>query len=158
MLATVLFTDIVGSTEHAIELGDRKWRDLLVRHHDLVRRELVRFRGREIDNAGDGFFATFDGPARAVRCACAIREAIKSIGVTIRAGVHIGECEIIGDKVSGVAVHIGARVQGAADPKEILVSRTVKDLVVGSGLEFRERGQHQLKGIPGDWDLYSVEA
>jgi class 3 adenylate cyclase len=157
VLATVLFTDIVDSTRHAVEMGDRKWRDLLERHNGLVRRELTRFRGREINNAGDGFLATFDGPARAVRCACAIRDAIKSIGITIRVGVHIGECEVMGDDVSGVAVHIGARVQGAANPDEILVSRTVKDLVVGSGLVFQDRGQHKLKGLPGVWDLYAVE-
>jgi len=158
VLATVLFTDIVDSTRHAVEMGDRKWRDLLERHHGLVRRELDRFRGREIDNAGDGFFATFDGPARAVRCALAIRDAIASLGLAVRAGVHIGECELLGEKVSGIAVHIGARVQSAASPNEILVSRTVKDLVVGSGLDFADRGEHELKGVPGNWQLFSASA
>jgi len=158
VLATVLFTDIVDSTKHAVEMGDRKWRDLLERHHSLVRRELDRFRGREIDNAGDGFFATFDGPARAVHCALSIRDAIAPLGMAVRAGVHIGECELLGDKVSGVAVHIGARVQSAASPNEILVSRTVKDLVVGSGLDFADRGEHELKGIPGTWQLFSASA
>ena len=158
VLATVLFTDIVESTKHAVEMGDRKWRDLLERHHGLVRREIDHFRGREVDNAGDGFFATFDGPARAVHCALSIRDAIAPLGVAIRAGVHTGECELLGEKVSGIAVHIGARVQSAASPNEILVSRTVKDLVVGSGLEFADRGEHELKGIPGNWQLFSASA
>ena len=158
VLATVSFTDIVDSTRHAVDLGDRKWRDLLERHHDLVRRELDRFRGREVDNAGDGFFVTFDGPARAVSCALAIRDAVASLGMAIRAGVHTGECEVRGEKVSGVAVHIGARVQSIASPNEILVSRTVKDLVVGSGLDFTDRGEHELKGVPGNWQLYSASA
>ena len=158
VLATVLFTDIVDSTRHAVDMGDRKWRDLLERHHDLVRRELDRFRGREVDNAGDGFFVTFDGPARAVSCALAIRDAVASLGMAIRAGVHTGECEVRGEKVSGVAVHIGARVQSIASPNEILVSRTVKDLVVGSGLDFTDRGEHELKGVPGNWQLYSASA
>ncbi len=134
VLATVLFTDIVGATETATRLGDKHWRDLLAGHHDVVRRELQRFRGREIDTAGDGFFAAFDGPARAVRCACAIMEAVRTLGIELRAGVHIGECEVIGDKYGGIAVHIGARIAACAAPGEVLVSRTVKDLVSGSGL------------------------
>jgi class 3 adenylate cyclase len=157
VLATVLFTDIVDSTKLAAELGDRQWRDLLERHHSLVRGELNRFRGREIDTAGDGFFATFDGPARGIRCACAIRDAVPSIGITIRAGLHTGECEVLGDKVSGLAVHIGARAMNKAGPGEVLVSGTVKDLVAGSGLRFNDRGKHVLKGIPGEWRLFLVE-
>jgi pimeloyl-ACP methyl ester carboxylesterase len=157
MLATVLFTDIVGSTAKAIELGDRGWRELLERHHALIRRELVRFRGAELDVAGDGFFARFDGPARAVRCACAINESMGQLGLQIRAGLHTGECELIGDKVGGIAVHIGARVAKQAQPGEVLVSSTVKDLVAGSGLRFRERGTAELKGIPEEWRLYAVE-
>ena len=157
MLATVLFTDIVGSTERAVELGDHQWRDLLEQHHSIVRSELYRFRGREVDTAGDGFFATFDGPARAIRCACAIQEAVAKIGLTIRAGLHTGECEVMGDKVSGIAVHIGARVMGKAGPGEVLVSNTVKDLVAGSGLSFNDRGLNALKGIPDEWRLFLVE-
>lgn len=157
ILATILFTDIVDSTKRAIELGDRQWRDLLERHHSLVRGELKRFRGQEIDTAGDGFFATFDGPARGIRCACAIRDAVSSLGITIRAGLHTGECEVLGDKVSGIAVHIGARVMNKADTSEVLVSSTVKDLVAGSGLNFNDRGKYALKGIPGEWRLFLVE-
>jgi class 3 adenylate cyclase len=157
VLATLLFTDIVGATGRAAELGDRQWRDLLERHHSLVRRELSRFRGREVDTAGDAFFATFDGPARAIRCACAIREAVTSLGITIRAGLHTGECEVMDEKVTGIAVHIGARVMGQAGPDEILVSSTVKDLVAGSGLGFVERGVYALKGVPGEWRLFAVE-
>ena len=157
VLATLLFTDIVGSTERAADLGDRQWRDLLAHHHSLVRRELTRFRGREVDTAGDAFFATFDGPARAIRCACAIRDAVASLGITIRAGLHTGECEVMDDKVSGIAVHIGARVMGQAGPGEVLVSSTVKDLVAGSGLRFIDRGVHALKGVPGEWRLFAVE-
>jgi len=157
VLATLLFTDIVGSTERAADLGDRQWRDLLGHHHSLVRRELTRFRGREVDTAGDAFFATFDGPARAIRCACAIRDAVASLGITIRAGLHTGECEVMDDKVSGIAVHIGARVMGQAGPGEVLVSSTVKDLVAGSGLRFIDRGVHALKGVPGEWRLFVVE-
>jgi len=157
VLATVLFTDIVGSTERAAALGDRRWRDLLERHHGAVRKELHRFRGREVDTAGDGFFATFEGAARAIRCALAIREAVRPLGVEIRAGVHTGECELVGDKVSGIAVHIGARIVAKADPGEVLVSSTVKDLVVGSGIAFRDRGVHGLKGVPGEWRLFAVE-
>jgi class 3 adenylate cyclase len=157
VLATVLFTDIVGATAKAAELGDRRWRDLLDAHQAAVRQELVRFRGREIDTAGDGFLAAFDGPARAVRAATAIASAVKQLGVDIRAGVHTGECETMGEKLSGIAVHIGARVASLAAPGEVLVSSTVKDLVAGSGLKFRERGTHELKGVPGAWQLYSVE-
>jgi class 3 adenylate cyclase len=156
VLATVMFTDIVGATEHVERAGDRAWRDLLEKHHSLVRKEFTRFRGREIDTAGDGFFATFDGPARGVRCALAIRDAVKTLGVEIRAGVHTGEVEVMVDKVGGIAVHIGARVMGQARPSEVLVSRTVKDLVAGSGLEFVDSGLHTLKGVTGEWQLYSA--
>jgi len=157
VLATLLFTDIVGSTESAERLGDRRWRDLLARHHEAVRRELSRFRGQEIDTAGDGFFATFDGPARAVHCACAIREALSELGLSIRAGLHTGECETLGTKVSGIAVHIASRVLGHAEPSEVLVSSTVKDLVAGSGLAFVDRGKHTLKGVSDEWRLLAVE-
>jgi pimeloyl-ACP methyl ester carboxylesterase len=156
VLATVLFTDIVGSTERAVRMGDREWRALLNRHHDLVRRELRSWRGDEIDTAGDGFLATFDGPGRAVRCACAIRDGVRALGVEIRAGVHTGEVELRGDNVAGIAVHIGARVAALAAPGEVLVSSTVKDLVAGSGIAFEERGAHALKGIPGEWQLFAV--
>jgi class 3 adenylate cyclase len=156
VLATVLFTDVVGSTERATELGDRAWRDLLERHHAVVRKELERFRGREVDTAGDGFLATFDGPARAIRCARAIRNGLRDVGLDVRAGLHTGECELLGDKVAGVAVHTGARVAAKAPAGEVLVSSTVKDLVAGSGIEFEERGTHVLKGIPGEWRLYAV--
>ena len=156
VLATVLFTDIAGSTERATELGDRAWRGLLERHHAVVRKELDRFRGREVDTAGDGFLATFDGPARAIRCARAIRDRLREVGLDVRAGLHTGECELLGDKVTGVAVHTGARVAAKALPGEVLVSRTVKDLVAGSGIEFEERGTHELKGVPGEWRLYAV--
>ena len=156
VLATVLFTDIVGSTERAIQLGDREWRDLLESHHLLVRRELERWRGTEVATAGDGFFATFDGPARAIHCACAIRDSVRSLGLEIRAGLHTGECEIHGTTVAGVAVHIGARVSGLAGLGEVLVSSTVRDLVAGSGIEFEARGEHELKGVPEQWRLYSV--
>ena len=155
-LATILFTDIVGSTEKAVELGDRRWRELLQEHHALIRRQLVRFRGRELDTAGDGFFASFDGPARAVRCACAIVAAVRDLGLEIRAGLHTGECELVENKVGGIAVHIGARVAKEARPGEVLVSSTVKDLVAGSGLEFEERGVAELKGVPGEWGLFAV--
>ena len=157
VLATVLFTDIVGSTEKAAGLGDRRWHDLLERHHDLVRRELARHRGREVDTAGDGFLATFDGPARAVRCARAVSDGVRGLGLEVRAGLHTGEIELRGDKVSGLAVHIGARVAAAAGPGEVLVSSTVKDLVAGSGLRFQDRGPHVLKGVPGEWRLFAVE-
>jgi pimeloyl-ACP methyl ester carboxylesterase len=156
VLATVLFTDIVGATEKAASLGDRRWRELLESHHQVVRRELARFRGREIDTAGDGFFAAFDGPARAVRCARAVASAVQPLGIEVRAGTHTGECEVMGDKFGGIAVHIGARVAACAGPSEVLVSSTVKDLVAGSGLAFEDRGRHPLKGLPGEWQLYSV--
>jgi class 3 adenylate cyclase len=156
VLATVLFTDIVASTERAAVLGDRRWRELLERHNVAVRHELDRFRGREVDTAGDGFLATFDGPARAIRCARAIVAGMGGLGLELRAGLHTGECELMGDKVTGVAVHTGARVAALAQPGEILVSSTVKDLVAGSGLEFDDRGTHALRGIPGDWRLYAV--
>jgi class 3 adenylate cyclase len=154
VLTTVLFTDIVGSTKRATELGDRRWATLIEDHNALVRGELARFRGREIDTAGDGFLATFDGPARAIRCASAIAEALRQLGVEIRAGVHTGECEIRGEEVRGIAVHTGARIAALAGSGEILVSSTVKDLVSGSGLRFEDRGAHELKGLPGTWRLY----
>jgi class 3 adenylate cyclase len=157
VLATVLFTDIVGSTEHASRLGDRAWRDLLERHDTAVRQELGRFRGREIHTTGDGFFATFDGPARAVRCALAIRAAVRPLGLEIRTGLHTGECELRGHDVSGIAVHIGARVAATANAGEVLVSGTLKDLVTGSGLRFVERGVHRLKGVEGEWPLHAAE-
>ncbi len=156
LLATVLFTDIVGSTERAVELGDRRWAGLVEAHHAAVRRELARFRGREIDTAGDGFFAAFDGPARAVRCALAIRAAVRELGLELRAGVHTGECEVVGAGLRGIAVHTGARVAARAKPGEVLVSRTVTDLVAGSGLEFEPRDEVELKGVPGRWQLYAV--
>ena len=156
VLATVLFTDIVGSTERAAALGDRSWRELLQQHHALVRSELERFRGVEIDTAGDGFMASFDGPARAIRCACAIQDAVSQLRLEIRAGVHTGECERIGDKLSGIAVHIAARVAGTAGPGQVLVSQTVRDLVAGSGIEFEDRGEHELKGVSETWRLFAV--
>jgi pimeloyl-ACP methyl ester carboxylesterase len=156
VLATVLFTDIVGSTERAAELGDRRWRELLDTHHGRVRALIGRFRGREVDTAGDGFLATFDGPIRAVRCALATTEAVRDLDLQIRAGLHTGEVELAGDAVRGIAVHIGARVAGLAEPSEVLVSSTVKDLVAGSALEFEERGEHSLKGVPGTWRIYRV--
>jgi len=158
LLATVLFTDIVGSTGRAAELGDAAWKELLSIHHTIVRRELERHRGREVDTAGDGFFVTFDGPARAVRGALAIVEELRSVGIAIRAGVHTGEVEVEGDAVRGIAVHIGARVATLAEPGEVLVSSTVKDLVAGSGLVFEDRGEHELKGVPDRWHLYRVVA
>ena len=156
MLATVLFTDIVDSTMKATELGDRSWRELLERHNALVRRELLRFRGREIDTTGDGFLAAFDGPARAIRCASAIVASVHELGLSIRAGLHTGECEVADGKVAGIAVHTGARVAARATADEVLVSSTVKDLVAGSGIRFQERGLHELKGIPGRWQLFAV--
>jgi len=156
VLATVMFTDIVGSTEKAATLGDGRWRQLLEGHHAAVRRELARFRGREIDTAGDGFLAAFDGPARAIQCARAVGESVRGLGLEIRAGVHCGECEILGTKLSGIAVHVGARILALAAPGEVLVSGTVKDLVAGSGLRFDSRGVHPLKGVPGEWPLYRV--
>jgi class 3 adenylate cyclase/dienelactone hydrolase len=156
VLATVLFTDIVGSTDRARALGDRGWRDLLERHHSLVRAELARYRGREIDTAGDGFFATFDGPARGIRCARSIVEAVGGIGLEVRAGLHTGEVELAADSVRGIAVHTGARVAALARPGEVLLSGTVKDLIAGSGIELTDRGSHELKGIPGKWRLFAL--
>jgi pimeloyl-ACP methyl ester carboxylesterase len=155
-LATVLFTDIVASTTKLAELGDHRWNELLRQHHAHIRRQLVRFSGREIDTAGDGFFASFDGPARAIRCACAITRSVRDLGLDVRCGLHTGECEVVDGKVGGIAVHIGARVAALAGASEVLVSSTVKDLVAGSGIEFRERGVAELKGIPGEWRLYAV--
>jgi len=157
VLATVLFTDIVRSTETAVELGDRRWADLLRLHHAAVRDELRRFSGREIDTAGDGFLAAFDGPIRAIRCARAIEESVRELGLQIRAGLHTGECQLVDGKIGGTAVHIGARVANKAGAGEVLVSSTVKDLVAGSGLTFQERGVEVLKGVPGEWRLYAVE-
>jgi class 3 adenylate cyclase len=156
VLATVLFTDIVGSTEQAAAVGDRRWRELLAAHRDDVRRELRRFTGEELDTAGDGFFASFDGPARGLRCAQAVVASAARRGLDVRAGLHTGECEREGGKLTGIAVHIGARIAALAQPGEVLVSRTVKDLVAGSGIEFVDRGIHELKGVPGDWQLYLV--
>jgi class 3 adenylate cyclase len=156
VLATVVFTDIVASTERASELGDRRWRDLLEMHHTLVRRELEQHRGREVNTTGDGFLATFDGPARAIRCSLAIRDAVRELGVEVRAGLHTGECEVVDGKVEGIAVHLGARVASEALPGEVLASGTVKDLVAGSGFSFDDRGEHELKGVPGTWRLHSV--
>ena len=156
VLATVLFTDIVGSTAKLSEVGDRRWRELLHEHHAIVRRQLARFRGREIGTAGDGFFATFDGPARGIRAARAITDRVHELGLEVRAGLHTGETELIDGKVGGIAVHIGARVAAEAGPGEVLVSSTVKDLVAGSGIQFAERGAFDLKGVPGRWTLYSV--
>jgi class 3 adenylate cyclase len=158
VLATVLFTDIVGSTEVAARLGDRGWRDLLSDHHAAVRRSLSRFRGEELDTAGDGFFATFDGPARAIRAAEAIVADVRELGLDVRAGVHTGECELHEGKIAGIAVSMGARVAGAAGPGEVFVSSTVKDLVAGSGIVFADRGTHELKGVPGEWRLFAVDS
>lgn len=156
VLATILFTDIVGSTERALSLGDRRWRELLQQYYGVARRELVRYRGREIDTAGDGMFAAFDGPARAIRCACGIRDAVRPLGLEVRSGLHAGECEIVGEKIGGIAVHIGARVAAAAAPGEVLVSNTVKDLVAGAGIRFKERGMHALKGLQEEWPLFAI--
>jgi class 3 adenylate cyclase len=155
-LATVLFTDLVGSTSLAAELGDRRWRDLLEQHHLSVRRDLARFDGHVVDTAGDGFFATFDGPARAIRCAHSVVDAVRPLGLDVRAGLHTGEVELTNGKVAGIAVNIGARVASQASPGEVLVSSTVKDLVAGSGLEFEDRGTASLKGVPGEWRLFAV--
>jgi class 3 adenylate cyclase len=157
MLATVMFTDIAGSTERAAEIGDSKWRELRNDWYSLMRKELIAFRGHEIDTAGDGLFATFDGPARAVRCAASIRERVHTLDLHVRTGLHTGECELTGDKVVGIAVHIGARVAAAAKPDEVIVSSTVRDLVAGSGLKFSDRGMHRLKGVPDEWHLYAVQ-
>ncbi|MBM2823541.1 MAG: hypothetical protein HW413_2287 [Thermoleophilia bacterium] len=156
VLATVLFTDLVGSTERAAALGDRTWRELLERHHEAVRRELGRYRGAEVDTAGDGFFCRFDGPARAIACARSIVEGAKTLDLEVRAGVHTGECELVGEKIAGIAVVTGARISAAAGAGEVLVSSTVKDLVAGSGFAFADRGERELKGVPGLWRLYSV--
>jgi pimeloyl-ACP methyl ester carboxylesterase len=156
VLATIVFTDVVQSTEHAVEVGEERWADLLEQHHAVVRRQLDRFKGREIDTAGDGFFASFDGPARAVHCACAIRDEVRRLGIDIRAGVHTGECQVIDQKLGGLAVHIGARVAHMAGAGEVLTSGVVKDLVAGSGLAFIDRGPHTLKGIPDPWRLFAV--
>lgn len=158
MLATVLFTDIVGSTRCAAELGDSAWRQLRERHDALTRQQLERFRGREVKQTGDGFLATFDGPTRAIRCACSIREEARELGIEIRAGLHTGECELIGDDIAGMAVHVAARVSARAQPSHVLVSGTVKDLVMGSGIEFVDQGAHELKGVPGEWRLFTVQA
>ena len=158
VLATVLFTDIVGSTAKLAELGNTRWRELVERHHAVIRQQLGRFRGTEIDTAGDGFFATFDGPIRAIRCASAIRSSLRELGLEVRAGLHTGECEVIGDKITGIAVNIGARISAQAGPGEVLVSSTVKDLVAGSGLAFEDIGEHHLKGIPDTWRIYRVSA
>jgi class 3 adenylate cyclase len=157
VLSTVMFTDIVGSTERAAELGDSRWRSLRERHDELSRGHIERFGGRAVKSTGDGFLATFDGPARAIRCASAIEAAVHAAGIELRAGVHTGECELIGDDIGGMAVHIGARIAALAGPSEVLVSRTVKDLVVGSGIRFDERGTYALKGVPDEWTLYSAE-
>jgi class 3 adenylate cyclase len=158
VLATVLFTDIVGSTERAARLGDVRWQSLLADHNRIVRHELERYAGHEVRVVGDGFLATFDGPARAVRCAVAIRDGVREVGLEIRAGVHVGEIEVLPDDIAGLAVHLGARVSALAGPGEVLVSSTVKDLVVGSGLAFEDRGSHVLKGVPGEWLLFAVVA
>ena len=158
VLATVMFTDIVGSTETAARLGDRAWRELLARHDELSRAQLARYRGRAVKSLGDGFLATFDGPARAIRCALELRDSVRELGVELRAGLHTGECEAIGDDVGGLAVHIGARVGSLAAPREVLVSNTVKDLVVGSGIDFADRGEHALKGVPGRWRLWAARS
>ena len=155
-MSTVLFTDIVGSTEMQASLGDRSWRELVERHHAIVRAALGRWRGVENDTAGDGFYATFDGPARAISCALDVVERVRELGIEIRVGVHTGECEVIDGKCAGLTVSIGARVASNAEPSEVLVSRTVKDLVAGSGLSFDDRGEHELKGVPDRWHLYRV--
>jgi pimeloyl-ACP methyl ester carboxylesterase len=158
VLATVMFTDIVGSTEHAAELGDWRWRELLASHEELVRAQLERFRGREVQMLGDGVLATFDGPARAIHCARTICDAVRGLGIEVRAGLHTGECEVRNGDIAGIAVHTGARVSAKASPGEVLVSSTVKDLVAGSGIEFGDRGVHRLKGVPGEWRLFAVES
>ena len=156
VLATVLFTDIVDSTRRAAEMGDRDWHALLDAHDAVVRSQLARYRGREVNTSGDGFLATFDGPQRAIRCAMSIRDAVQTLGIQVRAGLHTGECEVRGDDIGGIGVHIGARVSALAGPNEVLVSSTLRDLVIGSGLEFEERGAHELKGVPGEWRLFAV--
>jgi class 3 adenylate cyclase len=156
VLATVLFTDIVDSTRRAAEMGDRDWHALLDAHDAVVRSQLARFRGREVSTAGDGFLAMFDGPQRAIRCAMAIRDAVQALGIEVRAGLHTGECEVRGDDIGGIGVHIGARVSALAGPNDVLASSTLRDLVIGSGLEFEDRGAHELKGVPGEWRIFAV--
>jgi class 3 adenylate cyclase len=156
VLATVLFTDIVDSTRRAAEMGDRDWHALLDAHDAVVRAQLARFRGREVNTSGDGFLAMFDGPQRAIRCAMAIHDAVQALGIEVRAGLHTGECELRGDDIGGIGVHIGARVSALAGPNEVMVSSTLRDLVIGSGLEFEDHGTHQLKGVPGEWRLFAV--
>jgi class 3 adenylate cyclase len=156
VLATVLFTDIVDSTRRAAEMGDRDWRALLDAHDAVIRAQLSRFRGREVNTSGDGFLAMFDGPQRAIRCAMSIRDAVQALGIEVRAGLHTGECEVRGDDIGGISVHIGARVSGLAGPNDVVVSSTLRDLVIGSGLEFEDRGTHELKGVPGEWHLFAV--
>jgi class 3 adenylate cyclase len=158
VLATLLFTDIVDSTRRAAELGDRDWHALLDAHDAVVRSQLARFRGREVNTSGDGFLAMFDGPQRAIRCAMAIREAVQSLGIEVRAGLHTGECEVRGDDIGGIAVHIGARVSALAGANDVLVSSTLRDLVIGSGIGFEERGTHELKGVPGEWRIFAAAA
>ena len=158
VLKTVVFTDIVASTERAVAIGDRRWRDLLDAHDAAIRRELGRFRGQEVNMTGDGFLAAFDGPGRAIQCAQAMANAARNIGLEVRAGLHTGECELRGDNLAGIAVHIGARVSALAEPGEVLVTSTVRDLVAGSGIEFADRGRHELKGVPGEWQVLAVEA
>jgi class 3 adenylate cyclase len=157
VLKTVLFTDIVGSTRKAADMGDRHWHDLLARHDATVRAELARFRGQEINTAGDGFVAAFDGPARAIRCALAVRDAVRPIGIEVRAGIHTGECHLEGDRLSGIALHIGARICGLAGAGEVLVSGTVKDLIAGAAISVADRGLHHLKGVPGDWAIFAAQ-
>jgi len=156
-LATVMFIDIVGSTDQAARLGDTRWRALLESFQGVVRNQLAKFRGREINTTGDGFFATFDGPARAIRCACAIKQDVSALGLALRSGLHTGECELMGGDLGGIAVHIGARISAAAAQDEVLVSSTVRDLVAGSGIGFTDRGVHPLKGVPGEWRLFLVQ-
>jgi class 3 adenylate cyclase len=156
VLATVLFTDIVDSTRRAAEMGDRDWHAVLDAHDSIVRAQLNRFRGREVNTSGDGFLAMFDGPQRAIRCAMAIRDAVQALGIEVRAGLHTGECEVRGDDIGGIAVHIGARVSALAGPNDVLVSSTLRDLVIGSGIEFEDRGAHALKGVPGEWRIFAV--
>src|SRR5262249_6740548 len=157
VLATVMFTDVVGSTDQVAGMGDRRWAELLATHDSVTRAELERFRGREIQTTGDGFLAVFDGPGRAVRCACAIRDGVRAIGISVRGGLHTGEIELRGDDIGGFAVHIAQRVQALAQPDEVLVSRTVADLVAGSGIAFADRGTHALKGVPNPWQVFAVE-
>jgi class 3 adenylate cyclase len=158
VLTTVMFTDIVGSTERAASLGDARWRELVAQHDELMRAELQRHRGREVKTMGDGFLATFDGPARGIRCARTVADAVRDLGVALRSGLHTGECELVGDDVAGMAVNIGARISALAGAGEVLVSSTVKDLVVGSGISFSDRGACELKGVPGEWWLYAVDS